>query len=287
MIGALETGGTTCRCAIAADPQTIVAEHHIPTTDPVNTLAEVVHFFASQPPIEALGIAAFGPLDLNSSSPAFGTVTQTPKQPWQQFGLLNYLQDALEIPCDITTDVEAAANAELQFGAAQDVDSVLYATIGTGVGAALAVRGQRVPQLMHTEMGHIHVARHPQDAYPGDCPFHGDCLEGMVAAPAIRGRRHAEAASLDETDPTWDVIAYYLGQFVVAAIRMLAPERLLLGGGIMTRPSLLPEVLKESAQMLGGYHEPPDTALDHLVQQPQIQQPSLLGALLAADRLRR
>ncbi len=253
MLAAVEAGGTKFRAAIFSDEMTIEDQEWIPTTTPDETLGAVEAFFAKYSGITALGIASFGPLVVDKSSPKFGSIATTPKPSWTGAPLLSRLAESLGVPADIQTDVEAAAVAEWRHGEGRGFSRVGYVTVGTGIGAALAVDGVPYRGRAHTEMGHVPVRRHPDDDYPGRCPFHGDCLEGMACGPAIAERWDADPKTLSDRDDVWDLEAYYLAQLIRVYSYTFAPDIVLFGGGVGTQPHLDDRIRKAADIDLGGY----------------------------------
>jgi len=250
---AVEAGGTKFRAAIMATDLTILDEAWIPTTTPDETLSAVESFFASHDQPASLGIASFGPLVVDVSSDTYGDVVLTPKLHWTGAPLLSRLRDTLGVPADIQTDVEAAAVAEYQMGAGQGHRSVGYVTVGTGIGAALAIDGVPFRGRNHTELGHIPVRRVDGDTFAGRCPFHVDCLEGMACGPAIAERWDADPATLDSREDVWDLEAAYLAQLIRVYTLGFAPDIVLFGGGVGTRPNMADRIARAAEADLAGY----------------------------------
>ena len=250
---AIEAGGTKFRAAIVDEDMSIVEQAWIPTTTPDETLGACEEFFAGQPATSALGIASFGPLVVTRSSDDYGNVAATPKPHWTGAPLLSRMRDSLGVPADIQTDVEAAAVAEYRMGAGQGHSSVGYVTVGTGIGAALAIDGVPFRGRNHTELGHIPVKRVEGDTYAGRDPFHGDCLEGMAAGPAIAERWGADPSTLGDRDDVWDLEAAYLAQLVRVYALSFSPDIILFGGGVGTRPDMAERIARASAIDLAGY----------------------------------
>jgi fructokinase len=256
MIGAIEGGGTKFVCAIAAAPATIVDRAVIGTRDPEATLRECRAFFqaasARHGPIGALGIGCFGPLQLRRDRPGYGCLLGTPKAGWSGVDVLAPFRE-FGVPMGIDTDVGAAALGELHFGAGRGRESLAYVTVGTGIGGAMAPMGD-APRLMHAEMGHLIIRRDARDAgFAGNCPYHGDCLEGLASGPAIEARWGCRLGELPPDHPGRDIIAGYLAQLVMAIVLMHAPEMLVIGGGVMTDGDLLPRIRARVIGLLGGY----------------------------------
>ena len=255
-VAGLEIGGTEIVCAVGRGPDDLLAERTLPTTTPAETLAAAATFFrehAGRVPIAALGIASFGPLDLEPSSPGFGSITATPKPGWSGADVRGTLARALGLPVAIDTDVNGAALAEARWGAGRAADPLVYVTVGTGIGGGAIVRGARVHGLTHPEMGHMRVPRDPADAFAGACPFHGDCLEGLASGAAIRARRGLPGEALADDDPVWAFVARYLAFGISNVIAVLSPRRIVVGGGVMRRPALLARVRADVDATLGGY----------------------------------
>jgi fructokinase len=253
LLGALEAGGTKFRAALLDDDTLDIGAHvWIPTTTPSETLGAVIDFFGDHT-VAALGIASFGPLIVDRSTAAFGSMGPTPKPGWTDAPLLSELAYALGVPADIQTDVEAAAVAEAELGEGQGHRRVAYVTVGTGIGGAIAVDGVPYRGCDHTEIGHVPVRRVQGDDFPGRCPFHGDCLEGMACGPAIAERWKADPTTLDDRDEVWDLEAKYLAQLVRVYAYSFAPDIVLFGGGVGTRPDMAARIQAATLVDLGGY----------------------------------
>ncbi|MBR1585015.1 MAG: ROK family protein [Clostridia bacterium] len=282
--GALEAGGTKMVLAVADDELRILARESLPTRTPGETMPAMIAFFRDQG-VDALGIGSFGPLDLNPSSETFGYITKTPKLSWCDYPLMPEFEKALRVPCVLDTDVNAAALAEAQVGAAKGLKNCVYVTIGTGVGAGIYCEGNLVHGLMHPEFGHILLAPHPDDPMPqGICPYHRGCLEGLAAGPAIEKRWGVSAKELPADHPAWRIEAHYLAQMCVNALMTVSPEKIILGGGVMGQKHLFPMIRRETERLLGGYLAPVKD-LDQLIVPPACFPDSgLIGSLLLAKR---
>lgn len=281
VLGAVEAGGTKFRAAVMQSDLKIVEQIRIPTTTPDETLAAVEAFFGDHP-VAALGIASFGPVVVDRSSTAYGNIARTPKPKWSGAPLLARLGDAVAVPADILTDVEAAAVAEQQLGAGRGLASVGYVTVGTGIGAALAIDGVPYRGRDHTELGHVPVRRVDGDDYPGRCPFHGDCLEGMACGPAVAERWDTDPALLGDRDDVWDLEAAYLAQLVRVYVYAFAPDIVLFGGGVGTRPDLVPRIRRAVATDLGGYTVSTADATDLVATAGLGEDAGLIGAGILA-----
>lgn len=262
LVGGIEAGGTKFVCAIGTGPDDLRDEVRFPTTTPEETLGKAIAYFkemeAKHGPLSAMGIAAFGPLDPNPKSPTFGYITTTPKPHWGNADVVGTMQQEFGVPIGFDTDVNGAALAEHRWGAAQDVDNLIYLTIGTGIGGGVMVNGQLVHGLIHPELGHISLPHDWEaDPYKGRCPYHGDCLEGMAAGPAIGDRWQKPAYKLPEDHPAWELEAHYLALALRTFICTLSPERIVLGGGVMEQPQLFPLLRQKTKEYLNGYVQSP------------------------------
>lgn len=238
LIGALEAGGTKMVCATGYGDGTVLEHERIATTTPQETVEAVNAWFADKG-IAALGIGAFGPTAVNPASPQYGKILETPKTAWRYFDLLGTVQNELNIPCGYDTDVNVACLGEVTFGCAQGLTDVVYLTIGTGVGAGVLSGGQLVHGMMHPEAGHILVTRDPRDTIGehSACPFHDNCLEGLIAGPGVKKRWDGKSAGDMADDPeAMDLLAGYLAQALTTYILCYAPQKIVIGGGVADPP---------------------------------------------------
>jgi fructokinase len=290
LYGAIEAGGTKFVCAVGPAPGVWLHEARIATTTPAATLRSVVEFFtaaeASHGPVAAFGIGAFGPLELDGRSAAWGRLLKTPKPGWSGVDLVAPLRERFARPVAIDTDVNAAALAETQLGAGVGLRSVAYVTVGTGIGGGFIIDGRSLQGVMHPEIGHLPVRRDARDqAFRGHCPFHRDCLEGMAAGPAIMARWSAPLNELDTQARS--IVAGYLGQMAASIAFTVSSERIVLGGGVMDTPGLIELVRQSAAQQLNGYlpRAPLDGSLEEYLVSPALGSRSgLAGAMLLAMR---
>lgn len=254
-VAGVELGGTKCIAILGSGPDDIEAQFEVPTTTPDATLGRLRDQLAAWNQtrgFEALGIACFGPLDIEA-----GLIAATPKPGWSGTAVRHLLSDGLDLPSAFDTDVTGAALAEGTWGSAQDLGSYCYVTIGTGIGAGVIVNGQPVGGLGHAEVGHIRVARVPGDTWRGNCPFHGDCVEGLASGSAIAARIGGCASSLGENDPVWDLVSDALAQMLHALVLIATPERVILGGGVTNaQPHLMARLRDRLGASLAGYCRP-------------------------------
>jgi fructokinase len=267
----------------------IVQTVRIPTTQPVPTLAALLDqlaLWADEHVVEALGVASFGPLNLDPGSPSFGSITRTPKAGWSGTDLLGPLSARFDQPIGFDTDVAGAALAEERWGAAAGCRVHVYLTVGTGIGGGVVVDGRPVHGLIHPELGHVRVRRRRDDDFVGDCPFHGDCVEGLASGPAIAARAGAPAADLAPSHAAWPFVADALGQLVAGLMLTLSPQRVLIGGGVMNgRGWLLPMIRAQAAASLNGYVAGLDArTLGAIVRAPHLgDRAGPLGAVALAE----
>ncbi|MGD9573345.1 MAG: ROK family protein [Thermoleophilia bacterium] len=267
ILGGVEAGGTKFVCLVGDDDGRVLAERRFPTRGPDDTLAEAVaalrEMAAGTGPFAALGVGAFGPLDLGT-----GRLLATPKPGWSGADLVGPLRAAFGVPVGVDTDVTGAAMAEGRWGAARGLGTHAYVTVGTGIGVGVVAGGRPLRGLPHPEAGHVAVPRVPGDDFPGICPFHGDCWEGMASGPAMAARWGvpAEALTGADRDRAVDLEAAYIASGIRALVYVVAPERVLLGGGVAGLPGLVPRVREHLATALGGYPGLPEHAAPAFVQ---------------------
>jgi fructokinase len=278
LFGAIEAGGTKFVCGIGTGPDDL-RTLRIPTAEPEPTIAAAIAFLRQAGELRAIGIGSFGPICTDRRSSRWGHITSTPKTAWRDCDLAGQIQKAFGIPVGFDTDVNAAALGEARWGSARDGEDSLYLTVGTGIGGGAIVAGHLVHGISHPEMGHIRIPH--EDSFPGCCPYHGDCLEGLASGPAIHKRWGRPAEELPEDHPAWYAEARYLALAIVNFASVLATRRVILGGGVMRRASLYPAIRNEVAQLLNGYIEPPEIVAPELGDRAGV-----CGAIaLAADAL--
>lgn len=282
--GCIEAGGTKFMCAVGNSNRELVEPVRISTRTPAETLADVIDYFSGMMqryPLRSFGICSFGPLDLRPASSTYRQMINTPKPGWSGANVPQMLEERFGIPAIIDTDVNGAALSEYLWGAGQGVDSLIYLTIGTGIGGGAVVGGKLVHGLMHPEMGHLLIRHDPNDPYVGHCPYHRDCLEGLANGPAMQARWGTPAYELPNDHPAWALEADYLAQALMAYTYILSPQRIILGGGVMQNPALFPMIRTRLKDMLAGYLTPQD--LDYYITSPGLDQSSgLLGAIALA-----
>ncbi len=250
MLGAVELGGTKVVCAVGDAHDRIYAETRIETRDPTATLRDVLAFFAPhRGTLSALGVAAFGPIELEGAGA--GTLLETPKLAWRGTPLRRALHDALGVAIHIDTDVNAAALGEQRFGAGDGADPCVYITVGTGIGVGVVIDGKPLHGLLHPELGHMPARA--AEGFAGVCPYHGACIEGVASAPALRAQLGFDPADAEDDDPVWDREAEQLAALVATCVLAYAPRRVLLGGGVLERPALLDKTRAATLRALNGY----------------------------------
>ena len=251
--GTLEAGGTKMVLSVGNEKNELLEQASIPTEAPEKTIPAMIDWFRDKR-IVSLGIGTFGPVDLKKDSPTYGWITSTPKPGWRNRPLLQPMLDALGVPGLIDTDVNAAALAEWKLGAAKGLNSCLYVTVGTGIGAGLVIEGKLVHGLVHPEMGHMLLRQEPDDQTPvGFCPYHAGCLEGLASGPAIEKRWGKKGYELPPDHPAWTLEASYLAQMCMNAVCAFSPEKIILGGGVMQQKQLFPLIRRKTLALLNGY----------------------------------
>ena len=288
-LGALEAGGTKMVCAIGNEKGEIFERISIPTETPDITMPKIVEYFQGKG-IEALGIGCFGPIDLNRDSETYGYITTTPKLAWSNYNIVGVLKDALRIPVGFDTDVNGSMLGEATWGCAQGLECSMYITIGTGIGAGIIANGKLLHGMLHPEAGHLLMRRHPDDTYEGKCPYHKTCLEGMAAGPAIEDRWGKKGVELADRKEVWEMEAYYIAQALVDYIMVLSPQKIILGGGVMHQDHMMPLVLKELKEQLGGYIQTKEieNLAEYIVLPSLDDNQGIMGALkLALDEFER
>jgi fructokinase len=285
--GGVETGGTWCVCALGHGPGQLHGREQFRTTSPEETLDRIVAFFGQRPLPEAIGIGSFGPVDVDPSSPTWGYVTTTPKRGWQRTAVAPVLRDQLHVPVAFDTDVNAAAIAEHRWGAGKGRRSVCYLTVGTGVGAGLVIDGKPVHGLVHPEVGHLRIPHDPRrDPFTGACPVHGDCWEGLASGTAMAKRWGKSPAELSDEHAAWPLEAEYLALGILSIVCVASPHRVIVGGGVMERPQLLPMVRRRLRELVAGYLDTPWLAADiddYLVSPALGDDAGVLGAIALAQ----
>lgn len=256
--GGIDAGGTSWRCAIFDGKDKILSRTAFPTTTPDETLARAIGFFNAHRDqglaVSCIGMACFGPLAVNPSSPRWGHILATTKPHWSGADVAGEMAAGTGCAIALETDVTAAAFAERAWGAGLGLDDVAYVTVGTGIGAGIILGGKAVWGTMHPEAGHMRAPRHPNDlAFKGVCPFHGDCIEGLASAPALQARWGMDASELPDDHPAWDIEAHYLAHLAANLVLTTAVKRVIFGGGVMARGGLVERVATKAKALIGPY----------------------------------
>jgi fructokinase len=262
VIAGVELGGTKCVCTLALPTGEILAQEMVPTTGAEETLGaleQILSRWWGETPFGALGIASFGPVDLDRRSPSFGHLTMTPKPGWRDADIAGRLNRRFPVPNAFDTDVNGAAMAELRWGAGKGLSDFAYITVGTGVGVGLIVDGRPTRGFAHAELGHIRVVRAAEDSWPGTCPYHGDCVEGLASGPAVAARLGSgKVQDMGADHPVWHSVAHALAQLCHVLACGTAPQRIVMGGGVMTgQPHLMDRIERLLIESLAGYRPLP------------------------------
>lgn len=283
--GGIEAGGSKWVCAIGDGAAGVLAIETIPTTTPEETISRAAEFFKQSGPVDGVGVASFGPIDIRRGSPTWGYITTTPKPGWAHTDVVGKLRAALEIPVAFDTDVNAAALAEWRWGAAVGLDTFSYITVGTGIGGGAIVNGRLVHGLLHPEIGHMRIPHdRARDRFDGVCPYHGDCLEGLASGEAIRQRWGRPAEELSADLAVWELESEYLAFGLMNVICALSPQRIVVGGGVPKQRTLLSLLRRRLQELLAGYFNAPELtqpdAIDRYIVPPALgDQSGVLGAI--------
>lgn len=288
LYGCIEAGGTKFVCGIAGSSGKWLEQMRFPTTDPVSTLSQVTRFLADGQArygeLAAIGIASFGPIELDRTSEHWGSLLATPKPGWSAVSLVNPLTQAFAVPIELDTDVNAAALAEAQVRANSSIDSLVYITVGTGIGGGAVFQGQAIHGRSHPEMGHLIPPRHRLDAdYAGCCTYHGSCVEGLASGPAIMERWGKPLSDLPDEHPAHEITAWYLGHLASTILAVLSPECIVFGGGVMATPGMIGRVRAQALRVAGDYLIS-SGGNRTTIEEPRLGLAGLEGALLLAQR---
>jgi len=261
LFGGVEAGGTKFVCAIGKHTGETVAHQEFPTTTPAETIANIIEFFRNNQPVSAIGIGSFGPVDLNPDSPTYGYITTTPKKDWRNIDMRGKIARALGVEVKISTDVICSGIGEYHYGSAQGLNNFLYMTIGTGIGGAQLLNGKPPQVTNHSEMGHIFVPHNMSvDPFPGVCPYHSDCLEGLASGLAMEKRAGQRAEEV--IDPIrWDLEVRYLAFGLASLVNTLRPQKIILGGGIVKHGGLIEEVSLMLQELINNYIPIPEISM--------------------------
>ena len=287
----VEAGGTKFVCATGSGLDDIRGEIRFPTTTPAETLERMLEFFKQQErdfgSLDAIGVASFGPVSPNPTASDYGCITTTPKPGWSNTDIVGPLRDAFGVPVGFDTDVNGAALGEWRWGAAQGLDTFIYLTIGTGIGGGGLFNGKLMHGLVHPEMGHILLPHDPaQNPFPGWCPYHGNCFEGLAAGPALEKRWGVKAETLPPNHPAWELEAHYIALALHSFICTLSPQRIILGGGVMDQTQLMPMIREKTLASLNGYIQAGmilDRMEDYIVPVGLAGKAGVLGAFVLAE----
>lgn len=297
LYGGIEAGGTKIVCAVGTGPGDLRDEVRFPTSAPDEVFAKIIAFFQKHQQNEnlaSIGIGSFGPVSLTRGRPDYGFITSTPKPGWKNADLAGTVERALGVPVGFDTDVNVAALGEWRWGAAQGLDTFLYITVGTGVGGGGLSNGRMMHGLVHPEMGHIRIPSAPPPElglrpFAGNCPFHGDCLEGLTSGPAMKARWLVPAETLPPDHPAWALEAHYLALACVSFICTLSPQRIIIGGGVGSAPQIFPLLRPKVQELLNGYVQAPeiitDAINDYIVPPGLGNLSGVLGAIALAEQV--
>lgn len=272
LLGSVEAGGTKFVCAVGDSDYRVKEKVNFPTTNPKDTIAATIKFFSKFDNLSSISIASFGPVELQKNNSEYGYITDTPKKGWAHTDFVGPMKKALNVPIYFTTDVNASAYGEYVMSqlSNEKIDSLVYYTIGTGVGGGAIIDGNILQGIGHPEMGHTFVKRHPDDLnFKGICPFHGDCLEGLISGPTFDARLGKPGKDVPLSDHVWDIMAYYAAQAAIQQTLILRPDNIVFGGGVVSEEFLV-KVRREFRKLLNGYVHVPE--LTDYITMPRIKE---------------
>jgi fructokinase len=288
----LETGGTNIKCIVASDPFHVISELNIPTQEPEQSIEKVIRFIQAgiqkyQISIRSMGIASFGPVDLNTKSKTYGYITSTPKLAWRNYPLFSEFSQVFDFPIVFDTDVNAATLGEAQWGEGHGLSDFVYITIGTGIGGGIITNNRLVHGVIHPEIGHM-LINHDRilDPFPGACPYHKDCLEGLANGPSIAARWGNPAETLPHNHQAWSLEANYLAQMAMNLTLILSPQKIILGGGVSQKSGLIQLVRESFQHQLKEYMTSPlyKEEIGNYIVSPKLgQNAGVFGALALAQ----
>lgn len=283
MFGSIEFGGTKIRCAIIDENGNLIDQIRISTSKPEINIKEIEEFYKNKK-IAALGVGAFGPIDINKNSTSYGVIKNTPKKEWIDFSLLKNLSMIIDTKIEIVTDVGLSAIGEYNDGAGKNYQSMLYLTIGTGIGGAYIQDGKIINGLSHPEMGHIDIARNPDDHVKSVCMYHDNCLEGLASGPSIKERKGIEATQIDINDLVFDTTSNYIAKALYTYSLILRPNVIILGGGLMNKDGFIQKVRNKFDKLKGDYIDLPSS--ESYIVKPKLGDDSaLVGGYYLAKQL--
>ncbi len=258
LYGSIEAGGTKFICAVGNEQFEVIKKVQFPTTTPNEILDACIQFFAQFDHLMGISIGSFGPIDIDINSKTYGYITNTPKPNWSNVDVVGKLKEALHLPIYFTTDVNSSAYGEMfaYQQAGKEIDTLVYYTIGTGIGAGVVQKDEFIGGIGHPEMGHFYVSKHPLDlehSFKGVCPYHDGCLEGMASGPSLEARVGVRGEYISKDSPVWDVQAYYIAQAAIQATVSFRPDVIVFGGGVMAQDHMIQRVRKNFIELLNGY----------------------------------
>ena len=287
LVAGIETGGTKILASISSLDGETIATGRWETGSAQDALSDLLPFLTDLPQdcrLAGIGMAAFGPLIVDPASPDFGTMLETNKAGWTGTNLRRSIEAQLQIPVTVDTDVNAAAIAEQRRGAGQGLPSVAYVTVGTGIGAGLAIGGRSLKGALHAEAGHLSVVRLSGDEFTSVCSFHQNCAEGLASGPAVR-RRLGDGRELADDPVVRELVADYLGQLGAALVMAWSPHRIVWGGGVVAGAQLVPDIERRLCEALGGYGVGPAATQPGFCAPAMLANAGLEGALIMAEEL--
>lgn len=289
-VAAIEIGGTRAAVTAGSGPQHHARPLPVPTTTPeetIDAIAGALEGLRTQGwAFDRIGVASFGPIGVDPRRPDWGRIGPTPKPGWSGANIAGPLRERFGLPVAIDTDVNGAALGEGRWGASRRCAAHVYVTVGTGVGMGVVLDGRPLHGALHPEAGHLKVRRLGGDVFPGRCPWHGDCLEGLISGPALADRIGGAADGLGDGDPLFALAGAYLGEALAGVALTVSPEKIVVGGGVGRRPAVLENATAAFERALAGYINPRSPDGSPMLVAPELGEHSgLFGAMaLAMDQ---
>jgi glucokinase len=273
----IDIGGTKLAAGIVETAGNILARGEVPTLaaeGPERVLNRLIRLAedvlaapsVSSHTIQRIGIGCAGPVDRQT-----GLILDPPNLPgWVRVPLVERMEKALGRPTVLENDANAAALGELRYGAGKGASSLVYLTVSTGIGSGI-ILNRKIWHGVKDGAGEVgHMTLLPDGPICG-CGNRG-CLEALASGPSI-ARRAREALATGRPSrlraagvPTavdvvrlaqekdvvaaevWDETVKFLGLGVAAIVTILAPERVVIGGGVTQAGDFLFEPLRREVR---------------------------------------
>ena len=208
-------------------------------------------------------MGSFGPLVLDSDSIEYGLLVAESKKGWKGINIVKELS-TINSNIVIDTDVNTAALGEYKYGAGKLSETLVYITVGTGIGVGILLDGKPHIGNFHLEIGHMLIPN--SDKFKGVCEIHGDCWEGLASGPSIESRWGSEASKLSKSHEAWEKEADLLAKGLINIISNHSPDKIIMGGGVMSQKQLFPMIRSNVERAWNNYT--PLVSLSNLISEP-------------------